>query len=528
MDQVFGQLAGMQMEPDLSYIDDSKEILNEISMDLDDFKFDFDCLSDGLGPWIQAADEDSTSSSGSTASGDGMGLGIHSSQLDLGLMSDVEDDYDLKSETTDFEDLNITEAVRYDCMWSSHAPSAAHIAGPPARRAHQPASVPLCENTLFEEFLKIIDIPSQFDLAGEDLRQQADEQKSAREERRPLLEDDSKCDKSEQEKQARLLTSLDHCYVSTSLLPRTDSQARRSGGSYSSSGYSSDGFPATPPESSEDEDCLQNCTPFPHVINPGPTSSSACSNTNSKNTSSTTTMTSLTCNRSQSLLKKSRLLSATGGEAKFSFRCKFKPEKSRSLLKQKLRLSTSSTSRNSATCCNSNDNNTSCSSCGTSSNSYANSSRFAASANRHQQQSTGLHHRLASTTGLSTSVGGNSSSKNQVHASIRRRKEESLKAKHHEARQIHNHMERQRRNELKAAFDELKGCIPEIAATEKVSKQMILDTALRNCKQIKSRQLGMKLRRDKLKKSNAELRDKLKKLQMALSSSSSSSRQLDG
>ena len=85
--------------------------------------------------------------------------------------------------------------------------------------------------------------------------------------------------------------------------------------------------------------------------------------------------------------------------------------------------------------------------------------------------------------------------------------------KHHEAREIHNHMERQRRNELKGAFDDLKACIPHIANSEKVSKQMILDTALESCKQLKSREISMKMKKDRLKRAHAELKQRLSNLQ---------------
>lgn len=375
LDQVFGQLVGGSMEPDLSYIEDSKEILNEMSMDLDDFKFDFDTISDSLGPWIQTND------------------------LKLDIDSDLQDDSFFNSDSIDFEDLNISEAVRYDCMWSSNPAPA-----PETKKQ-------ICENTLFEEFLKIIDSPSQFEL---EIKEENTETEA-----KPLIESSS-CDKSLSEEESKVRSfsaSLDHCYVSSSLpssnLPQYPTNLLD-----------------TPPESSEDED-TQTIVPFPHILNPAPTS----------------------CIQSQSLLKSPR--SRIGGEPKFCFRVKLKSDKSRSVLKQKLNLSSSPVKR------------------------------------------------------LNLGI----MNKNMVQTSIRRRKEESLKVKHHEAREIHNHMERQRRNELKVAFDELKACIPDIATSEKVSKQMILDTALQNCKLLRSREISMKLRKEKLKKANAELKQKLLSLQ---------------
>ena len=399
MDQVFSQLGGLAIdqETDLGFDLHSKEIMNEISMDLEDFKFDFDTISDSLGPWIQPNDI----------------------KLDLS-------DSDMKSEITDFEDLNITEAVRYDCMWSSNTTTSA--------LANKPVQQTLCENTLFDEFLKIIDT-SQYDL-DIDIKSEAEEESSL--DNSPSSPPPN-CDKSqaEQESQARMFTSLDHCYVSSTRLPPPPP------GPADKHTLSSN-FLVTPPESSEDEECQ---TPFRPVINTLPSS-----HTN--------------INKSRSLLKRSR--PGGGGEPKFCFRVKLKSSdhnntSSRSVLKQKMKLVSSPVKKSSS--------------------------------------STGIMN------------------KNMLQTNIRRRKEESLKLKHEEAREIHNHMERQRRNELKGAFDDLKACIPNIATSEKVSKQMILDTALDNCRLLKSREISLKMRMDKLKKGNADLRKKLKSLQISLGES---------
>lgn len=498
MDQVFGQLACLNMEPDLA--DDAKEMLNEISMDLDDFKFDFDCLSDSLGPWIQPE----TGDGGENEADSGLnGPWIQSNPLELNMLDEADDDLDIKSDITEFEDLNITEAVRYDCMWSSNATS---LSAPPKK-----APVPLCENTLFEEFLKIIDIPNQFDLdAAESKHHHPHSHKDPLklDKTEPLLTDgDSDCDKSlsEQESKVRMNTWLDHCYISTTGLPNRTSNRQCN--------FSSSGFPATPPESSEDEEWQQS-SPFPHVINTETTTTTLLT-TNTKNI---TNPTANACNRSHSLLKKSRATpskspAGSGGEAKFCFRCKFKPEKSRSLLKNKLRLTNCSSSRMNNTCSsNITSSSRNSSSHISSSHSYINSGQLKTSVCSLTSSSflTDNQHPLITTT-PATLTGKQLVQARQ--ASIRRRKEESLKLKHREAREIHNHMERQRRNELKVAFDELKGCIPEIATSDKVSKQMILDTALQNCKFIKSKQIGLKLRKEKLRKCNAELREKLKCLQ---------------
>ena len=165
LDQIFGQLGAciqMEQEPDLSYVQDSKDIMSEMSMDLDDFNFDFDTISDSLGPWIQPNDL----------------------KIDI---TDLKDEMNFKSESIDFEDLETTEAVRYDCMWSSN-PS-------PSIEKKKPHS--LCENSLFEEFLKIIDNPTQFDL-GMDIKPEPEELKEQKPE--PVS---SSCDKTPVDLQTR-------------------------------------------------------------------------------------------------------------------------------------------------------------------------------------------------------------------------------------------------------------------------------------------------------------------------------------
>ena len=53
--------------------------------------------------------------------------------------------------------------------------------------------------------------------------------------------------------------------------------------------------------------------------------------------------------------------------------------------------------------------------------------------------------------------------------------------KFQEERELHNSMERQRRIEMKEAYDCLKGAIPTIASKDKVSKLNILNTAKDYC-----------------------------------------------
>jgi len=97
-------------------------------------------------------------------------------------------------------------------------------------------------------------------------------------------------------------------------------------------------------------------------------------------------------------------------------------------------------------------------------------------------------------------------------SAMRKRKERSLKMQEGEARQIHNQMERQRRNELKLSFDKLKTVLPELAASDKASKQQILDKAVDTVRMIKSTELALMNRRNSLNKNNAQLKEKLRKL----------------
>merc|ERR1712228_970597 len=99
------------------------------------------------------------------------------------------------------------------------------------------------------------------------------------------------------------------------------------------------------------------------------------------------------------------------------------------------------------------------------------------------------------------------------HSAMRKRKERSLKMQEGEARQIHNQMERQRRNELKVAFDELKVHLPEIATSDKASKQQILDKAVETCLNIRSTESSLKTRVTTLNKTNSQLKERLRKLQ---------------
>merc|ERR1719244_1991565 len=172
-------------------------------------------------------------------------------------------------------------------------------------------------------------------------------------------------------------------------------------------------------------------------------------------------------NKVQSILKKPN--PRVSNEAKFSFKVNLKADKSRSLLKQKVKIIKApfkSTQINTAV-----------------SDSLLKRHIF------EQQQK------------IRTSQ-----------SAVRKRKERSLKMQETEAREVHNQMERQRRNELKVAFDDLKICLPEISSSDKASKQQILDKAVETCKIIKSTESSLAQRKLLLSKNNTLLKEKLRLL----------------
>jgi len=402
LDQIFGHMDGCDSA--MSYLTNSTEALNEMSMDLDDIKFDFDTISDNLGDWIDTPDCKSV------------------------LNPNEYTDTLCKSEPTlNLNDMSITEAVKYDCMWSSN-PSPSTI-----------TQTTLSDNNLLDDFLKMIDSStSNFEL-DLDIKEEA----STKTDTISPTKDPLACERlQEKESDVRMYTSLDHCYVSRG--PSTHNTI--------SDKLPLPAYPMTPPESSEDEESSSSMSPPPanatnlhhhHRISP-----------------------------SQSLLKKVRSTSSRPGEPKFCVKVKLSTDPSRSLLKQQ---------------------------------------KFHIIKNPNKSRTTSL---------LQTSTNINNDlqvtrliNRSQIQSNIRRRKEESLRLKHDDAREIHNHMERQRRNELKVAYDELKACIPDIANSDKVSKQMILDTALHNCRLLRAKEMKLKLRRDTLKKNNADLLRRISALQ---------------
>ena len=70
-------------------------------------------------------------------------------------------------------------------------------------------------------------------------------------------------------------------------------------------------------------------------------------------------------------------------------------------------------------------------------------------------------------------------------------------------------MERQRRVDLKRAFDGLKSCVPELAESDKASKLMILDKAADFCQRLKKKETVLKLERERERKKQYHLQKKL-------------------
>merc|ERR1712012_1007746 len=76
-----------------------------------------------------------------------------------------------------------------------------------------------------------------------------------------------------------------------------------------------------------------------------------------------------------------------------------------------------------------------------------------------------------------------------------------------EARDVHNQMERQRRNDLKNAFDSVRA-----------SKQMVLDKAIDYCKNLKSKEWTTRKARETLAQKNESLRKRLAEIESQMTS----------
>ena len=422
-EQVFG------FESDIS----TKSMDSIIPVDLpplsmEELEFDFEDMED-FGPWIET---DVTTSEA----------------------VEPEPSKNQLSDRLNLKDLEMSEAVRYDCMWSSYNSFNADKSVSVKSRNPSSSSLNL-SNSFYDSLLNSFETPSCTDSDSHDV---SDCKVS------DMDTDESDSDNISSEKQksytkekhaaaningndissVKLSASLDHCYNISSTQLDNDKFISSSG-------------PLTPPMSSDDEDCQGSPTNFK-------SDSGLASQTTNKHQTFTRTKSS---NRSQSLLKKSV---TKQNEAKFSIKVNLKADnKSRSLLKQRSQK--------------------------------VKIIKAPFKADGSQQ----IKSRQADSPRMKSSQ-----------SAMRKRKERSLKMQEGEARQIHNQMERQRRNELKVSFDKLKTVLPELAASDKASKQQILDKAVDTVQMIRSTELSLTTRRNSLNKSNALLKDKLRKLKEEL------------
>jgi len=70
-------------------------------------------------------------------------------------------------------------------------------------------------------------------------------------------------------------------------------------------------------------------------------------------------------------------------------------------------------------------------------------------------------------------------------------------------------MERQRRTDLKNAFDQLKDFVPTIANSDRASKQMVLDKAIEHCKSLKMKEMTVREEKKNIVQRNELLKKKL-------------------
>lgn len=357
------------------------------------------------------------------------------------------------SDRLNFKDLEIQEAVRYDCMWSSYNEFNQDIKKVKSINSSNAAAIPTSSspaslnlsNSFYDSLLNNFETPSCTESDSTSDRSSdmdTDEDTEIVNDKQQMYTNpkDIENSKINEQNSARLFASLDHCY--------NISSTHLDNGKY----FNNSSGPLTPPVSSDEED--SNSSQTTNLKFERKTSqSNKCTYIRTKSSNVST-------NNSQSLLKQS--YTKASPEAKFSFKLNLN-SKSRSLLKQ--RIST-------------------------------------------QKVKIIKAPYKADKSVLSKEA----SLKKNSQSAIRKRKERSLRMQEGEAREIHNQMERQRRNELKLSFDKLKTVLPELATSDKASKQQILDKAVDTVKTIRSTEASLQNRVNNLNKSNAVLKEKLRLL----------------
>ena len=442
MDEIFGQLPALDLPlpdgPDFSL---DIDLNPKDMMELEEFDFDFEEIND-LGSWIATSDNDSLSEE---------------------VMGGVDSD-SVNSENErlqHFEDLDIKEAVRYDCMWTSYNEFNAQKSHRSSNNSSPTASLNL-SSSFYDSLLGSIDTPENSDCSSIKSEMETDTDSEESERKRKAKTETEKEEKKEVSQStmspAHIITSLDHCYnISSTHLDNERFLPRSSSG------------PLTPPVSSDDEDC-NNSSSTNFAFSSSINYNKSQQGRNEKGLKQKRMITTSNKAHTQSLLKRPSMnRQRTLSEAKFSINLKVnrqivkQTDKSRSLLKQKVKIVRTPFTKTSST------------------ESQLKKKLFE-------------QHRTSQ-------------------SAMRKRKERSLKMQEGEAREVHNQMERQRRNELKVAFDELKVHLPEIATSDKASKQQILDKAVETCLTIRSTESSLKTRVTTLNKTNSQLKERLRKLQ---------------
>jgi len=434
MDDMFSNLGGVGLQ-DLPLPVDFDPILSSVldtsvnfdinskdcNMDLEELNFDFEEMQD-FGSWIQTSDLDD---------------------------SNIKMEESFMSDQLIVEDLEIKEAVRYDCMWSSYN----HFGSNKVK--HMDRGMAL-SNSFYDSLLQNIETPDSSEADSNSIKSEmdTDEENDTSSENKTI--ESTTIVKNEEESIVNPSKSLpppkndntnflflDHCYNISSTHLDNEKYLQQKG-------------PLTPPVSSDDEESSN-------------TSNFSFDNSITKENQHCTKINQTHSSNSVKSLLKSSYSSKTSQEPKFSFRVNLKTDKSRSILKQKVKIIRSPFPKT----------------------------------NLNKDTDNVLTHKLLDQQQKIRST----------HSAIRKRRERSLKMQEAVAREVHNQMERQRRNELREAFDDLKVCLPEISTSDKASKQQILDKAVETCKVVASKESSLAQKKLALTKNNALMKEKLKLLQ---------------
>ena len=142
MDEIFGQLPALDLPlpdgPDFSL---DIDLNPKDMMELEEFDFDFEEIND-LGSWIATSDD--------SMSEEVMGVDRVNSE---------------NERLQNFEDLDIKEAVRYDCMWTSYNEFNAQKSHRNSNNSSPTASLNL-SSSFYDSLLGSIDTPENSDCSS--------------------------------------------------------------------------------------------------------------------------------------------------------------------------------------------------------------------------------------------------------------------------------------------------------------------------------------------------------------------------